>query len=246
MTGDPYLYPGTQTLRNNYDIRDPDRLEQAERMISTAAMDLPLDPAPDMTPEGLQRIHRHIFTRLYPWAGEFRTIGIEKIVDDGRTVAFERGPFVGPALTRFFGELQYDDCLRGLDAQTFAYRAAVYMEDLNFIHPFREGNGRAQRLFLKHLARQAGHEFDISLIDPRGWIDGSIQSFRQPIDGTHDIMTRTIERALTGAHERGEDAPDVAKTATSEKADPVSRAVKRVKNKEARQKHERDPDDRGR
>jgi cell filamentation protein len=245
MTGDPHLYSGTQTLKNNYDIRDPDRLEQAERMITTAAMGMALDPAPDMTAEGLRRIHRHIFGRIYPWAGEFRTIGIEKIVSDDKTVAFEGGPLVRPAVTRFFGELEHDKFLRGLDAGTFAYRAAVYMEDLNFIHPFREGNGRVQRLFLKHLAQQAGHDLDIALIDPRGWMDGSIQSFRQPIDGAHDIMTRTIERAITGSHERDDDRA-ASDAASPSKDDPVARAIEKVKRKERGKDHDREPDDRSR
>lgn len=197
MNGDPYLYPGTLTLRNRYGIRDPDQLETAERVLSRFAMRAPLDPPPDMAPEGLAQIHRHIFGRIYPWAGEFRTVNLEKIVTESRTVEFERGPLVAPNVRRLFGELRDDNYLRGLDAGTFAYRAAVYMEDLNFIHPFREGNGRAQRLFLECLARQAGHNLDLSLIDERGWMDGAIQSHRQPIDGAHDIMTRTIERALT-------------------------------------------------
>ena len=199
MSGDPYLYPGTQTLKNNYDIRDPGRLEIAERMISSAALRAPLVPPPEMTPEGFARIYRHIFGRIYPWAGEFRTINLAKLVTTEKMVEFERGPLVKPGIQRLFGELREDNYLRGLEPKTFAYRAAVYMEDLNFIHPFREGNGRTQRLFLEVLARQAGHILDQSKIDGRAWLEGSIQSYRQPIDGAHDIMTGAIERALARA-----------------------------------------------
>ena len=236
MSDDPYLYPDTQTLKNNNGIHDSDRLEEVERVLSRLSIRQPLSPLPAMTPEGLQQIHRHIFGRVYPWAGEFRTIGIEKIVTGDKTVAFERGPFVKPAVARFFGELNADNCLRGLDAKTFAFRAAVYMEDLNFIHPFREGNGRAQRLFLECLAHQAGHTLDQARIDERGWMDGSIQSFRQPVDGTHDIMTRTIEQALTDSNSK-----------ESTRSDAVARAIERVKKKEERDaENTRDPDNRGR
>lgn len=187
-----------------------------------------------MTPEGLQQIHRHIFGRIYPWAGELRTINLEKLVTAGKTVEFERGPLVRPNAQRFFAELQDDNYLRGLDAKTFAYRAAVYMEDLNFIHPFREGNGRAQRVFLEYLARHAGHDLDQGRIDERAWLRGSIQSYRQPIDGAHDIMTRTIAQALAGPHQ-----------ATGESG--IARAVEKIRQKDERDTdNKRDPDERDR
>jgi len=243
MTGDPYLYPGTQTLKNSYGIRTDD-LEQVERVITRFAMRRPLDPPPEMTPEGLQQIHRHIFGRVYPWAGEFRTINIQKIVTDEKTVTFERGPFIRPSVMRFFADLQGDTYLRGLDPKTFAYRAAVYMEDLNFIHPFREGNGRSQRLFLQQLARRAGHDLDLSRIDVRGWMDGSIQSFRQPIDGAHDIMTHTIERALTGPY-----PPDQKRTLDPAPEPPShEHPLDTARNKRGRPRTRlvRDPDERDR
>jgi cell filamentation protein, protein adenylyltransferase len=208
MSQDPYVYPGTQTLINSENIRDPDELALTERIITRAAMRQPFDPPPDMTPEGLQKIHRHIFGDIYPWAGEFRKINVTKIAERGKIVEFLQSPFVRPEMQRFFGELQSDKYLQGLDKGTFAYRAAVYMEDLNHIHPFREGNGRAVRVFLEHLARQAGHTLDRTRIGKRDWMDGSIQSYRQPIDGAHDIMTRTITNAIIdNPHNREDDRP---------------------------------------
>jgi cell filamentation protein len=250
MSGDPYLYPGTQTLRNNYGIRDADELDRAERLISRAAMRAPLLPPAEMTPEGLQRIHRHIFGRIYPWGGEFRTINLQKIVTDDKTVAFERGHLVKPAIARFFGELREDNYLRGLDASTFAYRAAaVYVEDLNFIHPFREGNGRASRAFLEQLARQAGHELDQSRIDSDGWMQGAVQSYRQPVDGTHELMTATIAAALTGPsdHGREDGAPDLQPP--SAKYEAIARAIAKLRDEERNKSDPEithDPEGRGR
>lgn len=198
MSGDPYLYPGTQTLINSEDIHDPDELELAERLITRVAMRRPMEPPPDMSPEGLQAIHRHIFEEIYPWAGELRTINLAKPLTEKESVEFLEGPFVRPNLMRFFGELADDSFLNGLDADKFAYRAAVYIEDLNFIHPFRDGNGRVQRFFLEHLARQAGHTLDRLKIRAEDWMAGAKQSHRQPINGDHDIMTRTIRQAIVG------------------------------------------------
>ena len=37
--------------------------------------------------------------------------------------------------------------------------------DINYIHPFREGNGRTQLQYLKQLAEQAGHRLDLARIE---------------------------------------------------------------------------------
>ena len=68
--------------------------------------------------------------------------------------------------------------MRDLSAEEFAARAADHISELNAIHPFREGNGRTQRAFLFMLGRQAGHEVDMTRIDPRAWNDASRDSFR--------------------------------------------------------------------
>ena len=67
------LYPGTETLINKLDIRDPGLLEDAERRLVFIRMreDLPL-PSRDLTYAGFKAIHRHLFQDVYEWAGEER------------------------------------------------------------------------------------------------------------------------------------------------------------------------------
>lgn len=138
----------------------------------------------------------------YLCPGTLTLINSEEIGDPDELELAERlitrVAMLRPNLVRFFGELSEDGHLKGLDDNTFAYRAAVYIEDLNFIHPFREGNGRVQRFFLEHLARQAGHTLNRMKIQADDWMAGAKQSHRQPIDGNHDIMTRTIQIAIAG------------------------------------------------
>jgi len=50
----------------------------------------------------------------------------------------------------------------------FARETAAIIGDVNYIHPSREGNGRAQLQYLKQLAMQAGHNLDLTLIDAAG------------------------------------------------------------------------------
>lgn len=197
MNDDPYVYPGTFVLKNKFGIRDAAQLDVAERVITRARMREPMPVPPAMTPDGYRAIHKHLFRDVYFWAGAFRTVNLEKLVTKNKTVEFAPGYLVPVNMTRIFGELKADDYLRGLDGDTFAFRAAVYMEDLNRTHPFREGNGRVQRVFLDHLTAQAGHTLDRSRIDPKKWMAGSVQSFGQGPQGNHDIMTRVIREVMT-------------------------------------------------
>jgi cell filamentation protein len=57
--------------------------------------------------------------------------------------------------------------------EDFAREAGVIMGDVNYVHPFREGNGRTQMFWLEELARQAGHPLDLPRIHPNGWIEAS-------------------------------------------------------------------------
>ena len=60
---------------------------------------------------------------------------------------------------------KYKDLLtKGLSKDEFINRLAYFYDQLNYIHPFREGNGRAQRLFWTRLAKDANYEIDWSLV----------------------------------------------------------------------------------
>lgn len=77
---DPYVYPGTNVLKNLRDIRDPEALSTAEAIATTRRVsELQLKPLPgrfDIL--HLQSIHRHIFQDIYPWAGKFRQVNIAR------------------------------------------------------------------------------------------------------------------------------------------------------------------------
>lgn len=77
---DPYVYPGTSTLKNILDIRDKNLLDDAEAdYVSLRLRELaerPLSGSYDVF--HFARMHKYIFQDIYGWAGEFRTINIEK------------------------------------------------------------------------------------------------------------------------------------------------------------------------
>ncbi|HHT48606.1 MAG TPA: hypothetical protein GXZ98_04860 [Firmicutes bacterium] len=54
-------------------------------------------------------------------------------------------------------------------------QAANLLADINELHPFREGNGRTQREFLRELALNAGYTLDLSMVSRKEMLDASIQ-----------------------------------------------------------------------
>lgn len=59
-----------------------------------------------------------------------------------------------------FDELAKENYLGHLDVSSFIERLAHFYDQLNYIHPFREGNGRVQRIFWTRVARDAGYALD--------------------------------------------------------------------------------------
>lgn len=90
---------------------------------------------------------------IYGFAGKARTVDISK----GHTT-FCRATFIDAEQHRLFNELRNEYFLRGLGKPALARRLAHYAGELNAVHPFRDGNGRAIRIFLQQLAANAGHD----------------------------------------------------------------------------------------
>jgi cell filamentation protein len=163
MTGnsDPYLYPGTNVLKNLRNLTDPGPLARFEaRRTHRRIAELIDAPVPGLVPgrfdlAHIKAIHRHIFQDVYEWAGEFRTVNISK---GGHL--FGLAAFLEPALRQILEKLAAENCLVDLDAALFAGRAAYFLGELNAAHPFREGNGRTQREVIRELGLKAGHYVD--------------------------------------------------------------------------------------
>jgi cell filamentation protein len=153
MAEDPYVYPGTNVLRNRFGLRDARELERRERDASYARLlQLAAEPLPGRYDLAhLQAFHRHIFGDVWPWAGELRSVAIAK-----ENTMFALPEHIAPYLSNVLAGLPREDFLRGLPRRQLAARLAHYMAEINAVHPFREGNGRTQRAFVGQLAAQAG------------------------------------------------------------------------------------------
>lgn len=156
---DIYCYSGTSVLRNKLDLTDQQELDQFEGEITTLRLvELQENPiAGQFDLAHLKKLHFHIFQDIYDWAGELRTVDISR--ENSR---FAHAQFIESAAKSLFNKLQQEHFLKGLTIDQFALRAAHYLSEINVLHPFREGNGRAQRAFITQLCKEAGYSLDYS------------------------------------------------------------------------------------
>ena len=174
MPEDPYSDPVTGVLYNKLGLRSAAALEAAEREITHAALIL-LDESPASASYDLahlREIHQRIFGDIYQWAGQVRTVAIAK------SAMFCLPQYIESSAAVIFRELRDEDCLRGLDRGIFVGRLAYYLGEVNALHPFREGNGRAQRAFLGQLARDAGFPLAWQHLDPVRNVEASAAIMR--------------------------------------------------------------------
>ncbi len=153
---DPYLDPETGLLSNKVGATTQSALDKAEGALVftrlVQLMDRPVRPTGDL--DELRAIHRHLFQDVYDWAGELRTVDIRKNVEGAQF--FLPVSMIGRAAAYCAEELRADNELRGMSREQFIDRLAYHYDQFNYVHPFREGNGRTQRVFWSRVARDAG------------------------------------------------------------------------------------------
>ncbi|MCW2927016.1 MAG: filamentation induced by cAMP protein Fic [Thermoleophilia bacterium] len=155
---DSYVDPASGCLRNRLGITDRVELQNAERSASLLReQSIRMHGLPgDYDLPHLQAIHRTIFQDVYPWAGEIRSCEL------ARTHPFCRPEYIEEQATQLLANLAAEDHLSGLERTDFVDRLTHFFSEINAIHPFREGNGRTQRIFFEQLARNAGYVLDWS------------------------------------------------------------------------------------
>ena len=190
MSSDPYVYPGTTVLKNIPGIRNQEILDrfEADRVgqRSLELIERPLSGLFDI--EHLQGIHRYLFQDVYEWAGDFRTVDIAK----GNSY-FAHVPYIESTLKGVFGELSEERHLRGLNQERFAGRLAQTLGTLNAVHAFREGNGRAQREFVRELAYKNSYWIDWSKVSREELYQASDASFMR---GDNTFFEKLLRRAI--------------------------------------------------
>ena len=168
-----YCYKGTDVLVNKLEIKDMDLLKEYERQIVAIKL-LELEKQPINNSFDIKRfsdIHRFLFEDIYEFAGCFRN---EDIAKDN--FKFARWEYIEDELTRLLEKLKNENYLKDLDKKTLANRLAYYTAELNVLHPFREGNGRTIREFIRQLAIFNGYYLNFNMVSTEEMLLASIKS----------------------------------------------------------------------
>lgn len=158
---DPYIDPSTGMLRNLVQAATYDELRNAEGEFVALRMSELLSHEPPRFTGSLEDfcyLHKVLFQDIYDWAGTIRTVEIRKNVEGSEF--FLPSPNIPMGIAWAREELRKDQFLKDLDADKFASRLAYHYDNYNFVHPFREGNGRVQRLFWTIACHKAGFDLD--------------------------------------------------------------------------------------
>jgi cell filamentation protein len=171
-----YSDPTTGLLRNLQDITDPDVLLFVESgAVIKRLQELYENPIKIKGIDSLFEIHRHLFQDIYGWAGKKRIVEISK---DGK---------------QFFPTIHFDNAFRYIEQliiefkkipksnkKNLAEKLAEILDNVNYLHPFREGNGRTQREFLRLLSLEKGLNLNLNPPDNKRvyerYMKGTIES----------------------------------------------------------------------
>lgn len=196
---DPYFDNEVGVMRNLIGARTPQQLQQAEddlvghRLTQYAASPGRIRPSGDN--DELRAIHHHLFQDVYAWAGHFRTVDLAKNVEGARH--FISASRVETGLNYALTELRTNDLMlrSPKTPEQFVDRLAHHFDQLNFAHPFREGNGRTQRVFWARVARDAGWNLDWSRVTPKQNNVASAAAMSGDLTPLKNLLSDVVKKA---------------------------------------------------
>ncbi len=168
-----YCYPDSNVLKNKLNIRDNKLLKTAEEEItSIKQMELLKNPIKgNFSKAHLMNIHKFIFEDIYSFAGKIRREQISKA-----DTMFYPPNLIDREIDKVFAKIKEKNMLRETDEEKVFDNLAYVMAELNIIHPFREGNGRSIREFIRLMAKRMGYDLNWGNVDKEELLEASILS----------------------------------------------------------------------
>lgn len=188
-----YCYENSNTLINKLEIKDQLTLQKYEARI-TAAKLLALRQkgiTGNFDKNHFVSIHKYIFEDIYPFAGKFRTENIAK-----GYFRFAEWEYIEEELDKLLLKLKNENYLNEKSEEELAKALAYYMSELNVLHPFREGNGRTIREFIRQLALKNGYTLNLKKVEPQKMLNASIKSIidTEELENIIKICLEKIEK----------------------------------------------------
>lgn len=185
-------YEGTTCLINKLGITDKNKLKEFEGAVTFAkASELELNPISDtFDVEHYKSIHKYLFEDIYDWAGEYRTVNISK-----KGTRFTSADQIPDLMNACFMRLKDNDYFQNKSFDEFTDNIVDFYSVTNMIHPFREGNGRTQRLFISQLIRFNNYDIDFSSIDKDELMIATIHAANGITDYLKEIFYNNIKKS---------------------------------------------------
>ena len=183
-------YLDSTVLINKFDIRDEEKLNEVESVLASArfAEWVNAPKADSFDFEHYKAIHYFLFSDLYDWAGQIRTVNISK-----KGTKFTSAENIEEQATLIFKRLRNCNYFRGLDHREFVDEIVDFYCVTNALHPFREGNGRTQRVFLTQLIRNAGYDINFADMDAELLMIATIRSSQGVTDMLRQMFLESIK-----------------------------------------------------
>ena len=183
-------YEGTTCLINKFGITDEQKLAELEGRITFAKASVlernPLEGNFDFS--HYKAIHRFLFEDIYDWAGDVRKVNISK-----KGTVFVPADEIETIADVCFGRLSDENLFLNLCRTKYIEQITDFYCVTNTLHPFREGNGRTQRIFISQLVRHAGYNIDFYNVD----IDELMIATIQAANGIMDNLIKIFDRLIT-------------------------------------------------
>ena len=184
------MYSNTNCLINKFNIKDEKVLKALEAAITFEKITKytlnPLFRTYDV--EHYKLIHKYVFGDIYDWAGEYRTVDMAK-----KGTIFAKAENISDLMNKCFDRLNALNCFQNLNFEDFVDNIVDFYCVTNMIHPFREGNGRTQRLFLSQLVDFNGYSIDFSNADTDEMMIATIQAANGITDFLRDFFVKSIK-----------------------------------------------------
>jgi len=168
-----YCYPDSNVLKNKLNIKENKLLKTAEEEITLIKqMELLKNPIKgNFSKAHLMNIHKFIFEDIYSFAGKTRREQISKA-----DTMFYPPNLIDRELDKVFAKIKNKNMLKETDREKVFDNLAYVMAELNIIHPFRDGNGRTIREFIRLMAKRMGYDLNWGNADKEELLESSILS----------------------------------------------------------------------
>lgn len=164
---DPYVYEDTGTLINKLGIKDYKELRQAETDITfsrliTVEKDVKFK---EFNVEYLKNIHKYILGDIFDWAGEFRTVPMEKPEEilGGDTIRYAYPSEIEKQIEKYIKELNNTNW-QEKNTEQKSLEFTKLLAGLWQVHPFRDGNTRTTMAYAFKFAKEHGFEMNEDII----------------------------------------------------------------------------------